>query len=133
MFLDVLNKDEKEWFMDLAIKAAEANGEFAKEEVRMLHAFATEMKIPARIKSERDLDSILKDFVDNSSKKSMKVVLFELIGIIFADSEFDDAEKKFIDTVTNAFQISSELKDEMISEINEYSSLFNKICNTVLQ
>lgn len=133
MFLDVLNKDEKEWFMDLAIKATEANGEVAKEEINMLHAFAAEMKIPARTKCERDLDSILKDFVDNSSKKSMKVVLFELIGIIFADNEFDDAEKKFINSVTDSFQISSELKDEMISEINEYSSLSNKICNTVLQ
>lgn len=133
MFLDVLNKDEKEWFMDLAIKAAEANGEVAKEEKNMLHAFAAEMKIPARTKCERDLDSILKDFVDNSSKKSMKVVLFELIGIIFADNEFDDAEKKFINSVTDSFQISSELKEEMILEINEYSSLFKKICNTVLQ
>ena len=133
MFLDVLNKDEKEWFMDLAIKAAEANGEVAKEEVRMLHAFAAEMKIPARVKCERDLDSILKDFVNNSSKKSMKVILFELIGIIFADNEFDEAEKKFIDSVTSAFDIPSTLKDEMISEINDYSALFSKICNTVLQ
>ena len=132
MFLDVLNNDEKELFLDLAIKAAEANGEVATEEIKMLHAFAAEMKIKARAKSDLELSEILKKFVENSSKKSMKVILFELIGILFADAEFDEQEKAFLNKVKNAFGFEDSLINEMISEINEYSSLFAKICKTVL-
>lgn len=133
MFLEMLNKDEKEWFLDLAIKAAEANGEVAKEEIQMLHTFASEMKISPRSETSRELSVILKDFTDNSSKKSMKIVLFELIGILFADAEFDDEEKKYLESVTNAFGIDPSVANEMISEIKDYAALFNKICNTVLQ
>ena len=132
MFLNMLSKEEKEWFLDLAIKAAEANGEVAKEEQQMLHTFAQEMKINSRLTTTNELSSILNNFKENSSKQAMRIVVFELIGILFADSEFDDSEKKFLEEVTNAFEILSNLKDEMISEISDYSSLFKRICKTVL-
>lgn len=132
MFLDMLNKDEKEWFLDLAIKAAEANGDVAQEETQMLRTFAAELNIPARTKTDRELNDILKDFSDNSSKKSKKIVLFEIIGILFADSEFDDEEKKYLDKVTTALDLDDSVKNDMITEINEYSALFNRICATVL-
>ena len=61
MFLDVLNKEEKDLFMDLAIKAAEANSEVATEEIRMLHAFASEMKISPSTESAKELSEILKE------------------------------------------------------------------------
>lgn len=132
MFLDMLNKDEKEWFLDLAIKAAEANGDVAQEEIQMLRTFAAELNIPARTKTDRELNDILKDFSENSSKKSKKIVLFEIIGILFADSEFDDEEKKYLDKVTTVLDLDDSVKNEMITEINEYSALFNRICATVL-
>lgn len=132
MFLDMLNKDEKEWFLDLAIKAAETNGEVAKEEIQMLNTFAAEMKIKNRIKTDIELSAILKNFTENSSQRSMRIVLFELIGILFADAEFDDDEKKYLELVTNSFGFGSSLTEEMMTEINEYSALFNKICKTVL-
>ncbi len=132
MFLNMLNKDEKEGFLDLAIKAVEANGDVAKEEIQMLHSFAAEMKIPSRTTTNRDLSIILKDFVDNSSKKSMKIVVFELISILYADGEFDEQEKKYLDAVTSAFGLDTSVENEMVSEINDYSALFNRICKTVL-
>lgn len=133
MFLNMLSRDEKEWFLDLAIKAAEANGEIAKEEKQMLHTFADEMGIPARSTTTRDLQAILKDFVDNSSKQTMKITVFELVGILFADSEFDDSENKYLDEVTKTLGIADDVKSEMIAEINDYSALFARICKTVIQ
>lgn len=132
MFLDVLNKEEKDLFMDLAIKAAEANGEVATEEIRMLHAFASEMKISPRTESAKELSEILKELKEKSSKKSIKVITFELIGIFFADSEFDDAESNFLNTVTTTLGIENDIVKEMIAEINDYSAIFNRICKTVL-
>jgi Tellurite resistance protein TerB. len=132
MFLNMLSNDEKELFLDVAIKAAEANGEIAKEEKEMLHAFAQEMKIESRSTTNKDISEILKAFTENSSKQSMRIVVFELIGILFADSEFDDFEKEFLSKVTDSFGISIETRDEMISEIKDYSENYNRICKTVL-
>ena len=132
MFLDILNNEEKELFLDLAIKAAEANGEVAKEEKEMLHAFAYEMKIKSRFTSTKSLADVLNVFKEKSSKRSMRIVAFELIGILFADSEFDDAEKAFLSDVTNVLEIPESIINEMLSEITDYSAIYKKICKTVL-
>ena len=128
----MLSNDEKELFLDVAIKAAEANGEIAKEEKEMLQAFAQEMKIESRSTTNKDISEILKAFTENSSKQAMRIVVFELIGILFADSEFDDFEKEFLSKVIDSFGISIETRDEMISEIKDYSENYNRICKTVL-
>lgn len=132
MFLDMLTNEEKEWFMDLAIKAAESNGKIAKEETVMLRTFANEMKISPRSSTNEELKTILQNFENNSSKKSKRIVLFELIGILFADNEFDDLERNFLSEVSNSFEIAESDKNEMISEISKYSELFNEICKIVL-
>lgn len=132
MFLDMLTNEEKEWFMDLAIKAAESNGKIAKEETVMLRTFANEMKISPKSSTNEELKTILQNFENNSSKKSKRIVLFELIGILFADNEFDDLERNFLSEVSNSFEIAESDKNEMISEISKYSELFNEICKIVL-
>ena len=132
MFLDLLTNEEKEWFMDLAIKAVESNGKIAKEETVMLRTFANEMKISPRSSTNEELKTILQNFENNSSKKSKRIVLFELIGILFADNEFDDLERNFLSEVSNSFEIAESDKNEMISEISKYSELFNEICKIVL-
>lgn len=131
MFLDVLNNEEKEWFLDLAIKAAESNGEVVKEEKRMLQSFAKEMGIPPRVTTSRSLQDTLKSFINYSSKASLRIVLFELIGILFSDSEFDAKEREYINSVALSFGFDSSMVDKMISDINEYAVIFNKICKTV--
>ncbi len=132
MFLDLLTNEEKEWFMDLAIKAVESNGKIAKEETVMLRTFANEMKISPRSSTNEELKTILQNFENNSSKKSKRIVLFELIGTLFADNEFDDLERNFLSEVSNSFEIAESDKNEMISEISKYSELFNEICKIVL-
>lgn len=133
MFLEMLRGDEKERFLDLAIKAAEANGEVVEDEKRMLKAFAKELEILPRYSSSLSLSDILADFVSNSSKQTMRIVVFELIGILFADSEFDEKEKNYLNEITESFGLDKSIIAEMIDEIKQYSFLYKKICKTVIQ
>lgn len=62
----------------------------------------------------------------------LKRVLFELLGILISDGEFDDSEKEFLSQVRTSFGISQDECDEMLKLLYEYLSLYQKIVATVL-
>ena len=62
MFLNNLNNKQKKLFIQLAIKAAEANGIVELEEKNMLKSFAIEMNIPPVYNTENNLETILNEF-----------------------------------------------------------------------
>ena len=132
MFLNSLNDTQKQLFQKLAIKAAEANGVVEFEEKNMLKCFAIEMNIEPIYSTDISMDNLLAEILENSNEQVLRVFLFEILAIIISDSEFDDTEKKFIDTLSLKFGINKEKKDEMIELLYEYLQIFNKINSVVL-
>ena len=70
----------------MAIKAAESNGVVPIEQKNMLKAFAMEMSISPVYKTDRDTEEIINELIENSNEKELKIVLFEILGIIVSDS-----------------------------------------------
>ena len=56
MFLSNLNNNQKNLFIQLAIKAAESNGVVPIEQKNMLKAFAMEMNTSPVYKTDRDTE-----------------------------------------------------------------------------
>lgn len=132
MFLNSLNDSQKDLFLDLAIKAADASRGISVQEKNMLKAFALEMRIPPKYECAESELGILDEMKKRSTKKELKIITFEILGIIYSDSEYDDVEKAFVDTLAKTFDIASECVDEMESIIKKYSSLYSEICDIVL-
>lgn len=132
MFLNILNVKQRELFLKLAIKAAEANDEVTSEEETMIDAFALEMQIKPFHSTDSTLDEILQELKDISTIRDYRIITFEILGILFSDSEYDEKEKEFIKKICEAFGIAKETVDEMIVSINEYANLFNKIAKLIL-
>lgn len=132
MFLMMLNDDQKKLFLKLAVKAAEANGVVEYEEKNMLKAFALEVNETPIYSTTSSTDEILDNLKEISSSKEKRIIIFEILGILFSDSEYDDKEKDFIGRIAQAFDISKESIDQMIKLINNYSDVYNNIVNTVL-
>lgn len=133
MFLNLLNNNQKELFLDLAIKAAEANGVVEIEEKNMLKAFSIEMQIPARYETIKSIDEILDTLEKITAEKERRILTFELIGIIFADGQYDKREETFMSRVSEKSGISMEKIQEMIEVLSEYEKVYDKICNVVLK
>ncbi len=133
MFLQMISDKQKDLFMKLAIKAAEVNGIVEYEEKNMLKAFSIEMGIQPLYNTEASLDSIVSELKELSDEKSRRIILFEILGILISDSEFDDKEKSFVDELTKAFSISVEQKNDMIGLINEYLNVYKKISKVVIE
>lgn len=132
MFLNILNEKQKNLFLKLAIKAAETNDEVTSEEEAMIDAFALEMQIEPIHSTDDALDEILQALKNISTIRDYRIITFEILGILFSDSEFDDKEKDFIKEICDTFGITKETVDEMIVNLNEYTNLFNKIVKLIL-
>ena len=132
MFLNSLSKKQKTLFMELAIKAAEANGVVELAEKNMLKAYSMEMEIPPFYTSDSDVENVLQETKAISTESELRVVLFELMGILISDEEFDESEKAFLNKVSEVFNISQAQCDEMLQLLYDYSSLYQKIVSTVL-
>lgn len=133
MFLHLLNNEQKELFLDLAIKAAEANGVVEIEEKNLLKAFSIEMQIPSRYSTEKTTDDILNRLSKITNEKEKKILSFELIGIIFTDGTYDDEEKAFMTRISEHLNIPMNVIEKMINVLGEYKNVYEKICDIVLK
>ena len=89
MFLDKLNDKEKEMFLDLAVYAAQANGVVEETEKNMIMQYCKEMGVAFYdISKLHTLEEIIGVFT-KSSKEKKKIVVLELLGLCYADNEFD--------------------------------------------
>ena len=75
MFLNLLNKSQKRLFLELAVRATEANGVVEIEEKNMLKEFALEMQETPVYSTEKSTEYLLKLIKKDSSEKSLKMRL----------------------------------------------------------
>lgn len=132
MFLNNLSNEQKAQFLELAIKAAESNGIVALEQKNMLKCFAIEMNITPVYRTDRNLEDIINGLVQISSEKELRIILFEVLGIIISDTVFDDSEKEFVRHMVERCNMDSGLIDKMIDLLNVYSNVYQEIVNVVL-
>lgn len=132
MFLNNLNNKQKKLFIQLAIKAAEANGIVELEEKNMLKSFAIEMDIPPVYNTENNLETILNELVSISSEQELKIILFEILGIVVSDGVFDDDEKNIVKNIVERCKLDTNIVDEMLNALYEYINVYKKIVSIVL-
>lgn len=105
MYLDLLNKKEREYFLELAQYAMGLNGEHKEEELEVLEGFKYECQMPNYTANKQDKIKEIIKTLKGSSKKAKKIILMELFGILLADGEICDNEAKFIDNISAEFRI----------------------------
>ena len=95
MFLNLLNKREKENFLELAHEAMNANGVIVKSEEAIYQIYKMETGLLDYERKGKPLEELITAF-KSSTTKIKKAVLIELAGVIKADTEIDENEEKWI-------------------------------------
>lgn len=132
MFLNSLSNKQKNLFIQLAIKAAEINGVVEFEEKNMLKTFAMEMDIaPIYSADNVTTEEVLNELILVSSKQELRIIIFEILGIMIADSEFDEKEEDFVNNMIYQFAVHEKEKEEMLVVLKDYLRLYNKIVGIV--
>ena len=133
MYLKYLTTEEKNMFINLTVHAAKANGVVEDEEIYLMGEYCKEMGIEFDWeKSDVSMKEIT-EVIKKSSMNHKKIMIFELIGFMYAEGEFDRDEKIFVLNFSNNIGMEKEKLAELIAVVSKYVKVVNDISEIVLK
>ncbi len=127
MLLDELSMEEKKAFWNIANVLASVDGRVMEEE-SILNQYNEEMGVnfafidASLVDIDKEIESI-----SSSSLRSRKIVYFELFGVAYADTEFDDKEKAILDKVSHGLGISDDIREVLEKSVTTIYDTYRKL------
>ena len=127
MLLDELSMEEKKAFWNIANVLASVDGRVMEEE-SILNQYNEEMGVnfafidASLVDIDKEIESI-----SSSSLRSRKIVYFELFGVAYADTEFDDKEKAILDKVSHGLGISDDIREVLEKSVTTIYDTYKKL------
>ena len=127
MLLDELSMEEKKAFWNIANVLASVDGRVMEEE-SILNHYNGEMGVNFAVidASIVDIDKEIES-ISSSSLRSRKIVYFELFGVAYADTEFDDKEKAILDKVSHGLGISDDIREVLEKSVATIYDTYRKL------
>ena len=108
MFLNRLKKKEKKAFLKLAHYVARSDSDFSADEENIIEKYCMEMQIDNIEFNEKEFD--IYDTLDKfKSKSSKKIVLLELMALIYSDDFLHEKEREVLEKILEEFELSYNL------------------------
>jgi tellurite resistance protein len=127
MLLDELTMEEKKAFWNIANVLASVDGS-VMEEVSILNQYNEEMGVnfafidASLVDVKKEIESI-----KSGSLRNRKIVYFELFGVAYADTEFDDKEKAVLDEVSAGLDIADDDREVLEQSVKTIYDTYRKI------
>lgn len=142
MFLKKLKPENQEKFLKLACILCHADGTYSERERQMMRLYAAEFEredgvaIIEKMEAEEETHnqagekdfqlayrfrSIIEEVKENSDMKERKKILFELLGLAYADRSFSECENKLINDAHEAF----EFRADVFTRVNDMEHYFD--------
>lgn len=130
MLLNNLNENEKVAFISLCNVFAKVNGVVEDAEKKQMEEYCDEMFIEYDESKFCNYDEICtifsKSFITNK-----KVILCELIGLIYSDGKMDDIEKRELKKFANKIEVNNELVDNILQITKVYIDSSKKLLDLI--
>lgn len=134
MYLALLNKEQKECFLGLGYNISNIDGNYSESEQKLLESYCDEMNLDySDSVAKKDLESLLATITNLFDERSIKVVVFELIGLAMVDNNFDESEYNMINKIIEKFMIGSDFIEKCKSLINAYIEVQYNINSLILK
>ncbi|MDD3999758.1 MAG: hypothetical protein PHX62_02545 [Bacilli bacterium] len=115
MFLSLLSKEEKFYFIDLLGKVVGVDGEANETETQIINRLKYEMGEDALKyrKSSLSLEKLI-DYFSEKPKATKNLVFMNLVSSSLYDEFYSVEEHLLIEQIQNAFNISNKKKSELM-------------------
>lgn len=131
MFLDRLRSEEKKAFMVIANHAAEINGVVEEQEKQLLSEYCLELQISGNEAEGMKYEEAVTLFaLAERSKK--RILIFEILGLLYADGVFDAEEKQFIVELTQSIGLNKNEFDRILASLDRYIESVTEITEVIL-
>lgn len=132
MFLNYLSTDSKQMFLKLCLCAAKANDIIEKEEEEMMYAYCREMNIKEEIpKEDVKLDEVLAYLGEKTSESEKKIILLEVLGLMYADGNYDQSEHLFIDNLVEKFGMDKAELEKLDGMLKSYYKVYKEMVSEI--
>ena len=108
MFLNKLDEESKKVFLQLAYYVAKCDESISNTEETLISQFRKEIDMPESDYNPEDF-SLVEAIAKITNKEYQKIILMELMAIVYADNVMHVAEKEIIDTIVDEWCINSSL------------------------
>lgn len=131
MYLGELNAKQKNYFLDLGIGLAAADGDFSDIEKNTIHLLCDEMRIDDRYQANALPEEAIRFFASETSQHIQRIVVFELLGIAMADSVYETCELELVNKAAKAFSIGEDEIKEISDAVTQLYGLYIKFSRFV--
>ena len=108
MFLNRLEKEEKIAFLELAHYVARSDNDFSDKEKNVINIYCTEMQI-SDVDFDKSSFNLGLTLSKIKSSQSQKIILLEIMALIYSDSILHQSEEIILQDIINKFQLDSKL------------------------
>ena len=117
MYLDRISEAEKVLFLQLAKAVCEADGSYGDAEESV----------------SKSVEEIMKDLAALSDEKESRMIVFELVGLAYADKMFSSQERELISKLTKIFNIEDSYIQKCEGVIKQYLHIQAEMNQLVFQ
>ena len=125
MFLNILDKNERKNFLELATIAIKTDGDMNASESAVFETYRMEMGIQEYILQDKNYDQLLTSF-NVSSKKVKRAIMIELAGVLDADEEVNEIEQKWIKKIGADLGFSETEIRKMVRWAEDFNDLLKE-------
>ena len=108
MFLNKLDTKSKEVFLQLAHHVARSDESFTDMQKSLIGGYLKEMNI-SDVEYNNETFSLSECIKNVTDKEYQKIILIEILAIVYTDNVMHPAEKEIIDTIVDTWNINSSL------------------------
>lgn len=108
MFLNRLNLEEKVAFLELAHHIARSDNNFSEDQKTIIAKYCMEMQMEDISYDENEFD-IYNTLEKIKDRRSRKIVLLEILALIYADDFLHEEERKVLEKVLEEFELNYNL------------------------
>jgi len=105
MFLNRLIKEEKIAFLELAHHIARSDNDFSEDQKSIIAKYCMEMQIEDINYHENSFD-IYETLEKIQSRRSKKIVILEIMALIYADNFLHEEERKVLEKILEEFDLN---------------------------
>ena len=117
----------------MAYHLAKTDGNLSEAEQMMMNSYAGEMGISPDIgKTEMDVSEVIDELCSTAGKREQQIIVFELIGLAMADSNYDASERKVIRAMAEKFGVDTEFEKFCEKKLTEYLELQSALNGMIL-
>ena len=128
MFLNQLQEKNKGLFLELCIHVANADQRFIESEKEMIYSYCREMNVIQKIPDTvRDVDQILSELCSFSTEKEKRIIILEVMGIIYADNEFAKEEETLLSKIIEKLGVDKERIRHLLSLFEIYREVYKEL------